>query len=65
MIISTSKIERILAERLLTQKAFAESSGLSRQSISTILRRGTCAPITAGKLAQALGVTVEDLQEEQ
>lgn len=40
MNISTTKIEALLAERGLTKTALAESCGISRQNISTIVRRG-------------------------
>lgn len=64
MNISTRKIEIILAERGITKKALSEASGISRQNISTIIRRGTCAPGTAGKLAAGLGVSVEAIAKE-
>ena len=60
MQIDTQKIMLILAEKGLTKKAFAERSGVSRQNISTILCRGTCEPVTAGKLATGLGVSVSE-----
>ena len=34
---------------------------MSRQNISTIIRRGTCEPRTAGKLAAGLGVSVLEI----
>ena len=64
MNISTMKIETMLAERRMTKAALAESCGISRQNISTIIRRGTCEPKTAGKLALGLGVPVSELIEE-
>ena len=63
MNINRTRIDAMLAERGLTQAALAADSGLSRQSVSTILTRGTCAPKSAGKLASALGVPVESLLE--
>ncbi len=63
MNISTTKIETMLAERGMTRTALAELSGISRQNISTIIRRGTCEPKTAGKLAAGLGVPVTDILE--
>lgn len=63
MNISACKIETLLAERGMTKAAFAEVCGVSRQNISTIIRRGTCEPKTAGKLATGLGVSVADLIE--
>ena len=64
MNISTTKIETLLAERGMTKAALSENCGISRQNISTIIRRGTCEPKTAGKLALGLGVTVAELIEE-
>ena len=61
MTINTIRIEMMLAERGLTKAAFAESCGISRQNVSTIIRRGTCEPKTAGKLAAGLGVPVADI----
>lgn len=54
-------IEKSLAVRGLTQKKLAEMSGLYRQNISTILKKGSCTPITAGKIAAALGVDVSEI----
>lgn len=63
MKISATRIETILAERRMTKAALADSCGVSRQNVSTILRRGTCEPRTAGKLAAGLGVDVADIVE--
>ena len=57
------RIEIMLAKKRMTKATLAEKSGVSRQNISTIVRRGTYSPITAGKLAAALGVEVVDLTE--
>lgn len=64
MDIDTIKIETMLAERGMTKTALAELSGISRQNISTIIRRGSCNPKTVGKLAAGLGVNVADILEE-
>lgn len=61
MIINATHIEALLAERGLTKKALAGHCGISAQNISTIIRRGTCEPKTAGKLAAGLGVHVADI----
>lgn len=61
MTINTQRLEVMLAERGLTKAALAESCGISRQNISTILRRGTAEPKTIGKLAAGLGVPVTDI----
>lgn len=64
MNINAKKIEILMAERGMTKAALSESCGMSRQNISTIIRRGTCEPKTAGKLALGLGVPVAELIEE-
>lgn len=65
MRINTFKIKTLLADRGMTRKELAKSSGISRQSVSTILHRGTCEPRTAGKLASGLGVTVAEIVVEE
>lgn len=64
MTIDTMRIETMLADRGLTKKAYAANCGISRQNISTIMRRGTCEPKTAGKLAAGLGISVADIIKE-
>ena len=64
MIINTQRIELMLAERGMTRTALAASCGISRQNVSTIIRRGTCEPKTAGKLAAGLGVSVAEIIKE-
>ena len=63
MKISARKIEIRLAEKGMSKIDLAKSCEISRQNISTILRRGTCEPKTAGKLASGLGLTVKDITE--
>lgn len=58
MKINVRAIEIILAETQMTRAALAEKCNISRQNISTILRRGSCEPLTVGKLARGLGVDV-------
>lgn len=61
MNLMVQSIETKLAEQGMTKKALAEKCGISPQNISTIIRRGTCEPKTAGKLAVGLGVPVADI----
>lgn len=61
MTIDTIRIEEILAKRNMTKTAFAKECGVSRQNVSTIIRRGTCEPRTAGKLAAGLGVSIAEI----
>lgn len=64
MTINTTKLETLLAEQGMTKTTLAAQSGISRQNISTIIRRGTCEPKTIGKLAAGLGISVAELIEE-
>lgn len=50
-----------LAEKGMTRTSLASSAGMCRQSVSTVLKRGTCNPVTAGKLAAALDVDISDI----
>lgn len=65
MTLNTQRIEVMLAERGLTKAALAENCGISRQNVSTIIRRGTAEPKTVGKLAAGLGVPVAEIIEER
>lgn len=62
--INATKIELLRAEQNLTNSALAERCGISRQSISAIVRRGSCNPLTAAKLARGLGVPTESIIKE-
>lgn len=61
MKINTQKVEALLAEKQMSKKTLAENCGISAQSVSTIIRRGSCEPRNAGKLAKALGVHVIEI----
>ena len=65
MTINAQYIETRLAELGLTKKALAAGCGISAQNVSTIIRRGTCEPKTAGKLASGLGVPVAEIIREE
>lgn len=65
MKIDAHKIILILAEKGMTRSSLSERCGLSRQSISTIIRRGTCSVVSAGKIAIGLGVPVCEIAKEE
>lgn len=65
MTLNKLRIVTLIAEQQTTQASLAQKCGLSRQSLNTILRRGTCEIRTAGKLAVGLGVNVEDILREE
>lgn len=65
MILNVRKIKVLLAENKLSCYAFAKKSGFSRQAISRMFKRGTCGYVNAGRLAEALGVSVSEITEEE
>lgn len=62
MKISKERMDALMAERGLTGKELARRAGMTPQTLSTLRTRGTCTPITAGKIASALGVLVNKIQ---
>lgn len=58
MQIKTDTILIILAEKQWSKTTLAEKTGISRQSISIILAKGTCNTVNAGRIAEALDVPV-------
>lgn len=61
MRIDKNKIELILAEKGLTQAVAAEKSGLSQSRYTVIINSEAVRPKTVGKIAQGLGVPIEDI----
>ena len=59
MRLNKQKILSLLADKQMTRSNLAKASGIRPQNLSTILKRGSCEPITAGKIARGLGVPVE------
>lgn len=61
------KFDRELVDIAIAQsdvasyRELARRMGCSVQNLSVILKRGSCKPVTAGKIAQALGVSVESI----
>lgn len=65
MEISRRKIKILMATQALTVKALAERMNTQANNLSTILTRATCRPETAVKIADALGVPVREIIEEE
>lgn len=57
-------LEIMAARRGLRVGQLADKAGLNRQNLSIIKRRGTCTALTAIKIADALGVDVTEIIEE-
>lgn len=65
MRVNKRSIQFYMAEKKLTIKSLAERIGMAPQNLSNIISRGACKPITAGRIAEGLGVTVMDIIEEK
>ena len=65
MKINSFRIITHLAKQGMTQGELAKQAGTTRQALSTLIQRGTCEPRTIGKIANALGVDVEELIEHE
>lgn len=65
MRIDKRQIHIYLAEQKLTVKSLAERIGMKPQNLSNIVTRGSCKPVTAGRIADGLGVTVSDIVKEE
>ena len=64
MKLNVNKIKLVLAEKGMLLQELAAQSGISRQSVSAVMARGTCAIVTAGKLAKGLGLSVTEIVRE-
>nr|DAW68055.1 MAG TPA: Helix-turn-helix protein [Caudoviricetes sp.] len=65
MFIDRYKLNIELMKRNITQKQLAEMCGLSRVTVNYIIRGRSCSGKTGYKIAQALGVKIEDLKQEE
>lgn len=65
MRISKWSIQFYMAEKKLTVKSLADRIGMMPQNLSNIINRGSCKPITAGRIADGLDVTIMDIIEEK
>lgn len=63
--LNVSAIKKLMAEKRMTTIQLAKLSGLVPNSISKILHRGTCSIISAGCIAAALDVDVEEIWKEE
>lgn len=65
MIINRDKIDLLAAAKGMTSEQLAIASGISRQNLSTIKTRGTCNPMSALKIAAALGVDASEITKSE
>ena len=59
------KIKTLLAEREMNQSDLAVKIGVNRQQVNDLLSRETCTLKTLGRIAKALGVSVEEIVKEE
>lgn len=63
------KIDRVALDVALVESGIssyarlAQEMGCSPQNLYIVLRRGSCRPVTAGKIAKALNVPLETIAE--
>lgn len=65
MKIDSFKIKLLMAEQEINQSILEERCGISRQSISATLGRGTCSYTNVGKIAKALGVDIREIVKDE
>lgn len=65
MKLNTWKIKMLLAEREMSQSDLAIKIGVNRQQVNDLLSRETCTLKTLGRIAKALGVSVEEIVKEE
>lgn len=56
-----SKIVELRNAKNMTIQQLADMSGLPKRTVEEVLRRDTCSVNTAIKLADALGITLDEL----
>ncbi len=54
-----------MAEKGLTTVEVSKRTGISRQNFSTMKLRGTCTPVSAGKIAKGLEVDLSEIIEKE
>ena len=65
MELSRYKINLAMARKQMTVIQLAKAYGASRNRINILLNSRTVSPVTAGKLAAALGVDVTEIIEDE
>lgn len=62
MLIDDFKLRYILYKQRKTQTALSDETGITRYTINAICNGKSCSKRTAQKIADALGITLEELQ---
>jgi plasmid maintenance system antidote protein VapI len=64
MYLDRAKMEACMSDLLLRPKRLAELANIQQNTLQSALRGKNVSTITAGKIAQALGVSARDIQKE-
>lgn len=57
-------VKKAMAEKRVNGKMLSALTGISRNGVSLILSRGTCSLTSAGLIADALGMEIEEIVRE-
>lgn len=61
MKIDSAFIRLCIAERSMTLKDVERRGGIAPNSLASVLKRGSCSTVTAGRIAKGLGIPVADI----
>lgn len=65
MRLSRSKIDIAMARKQMTVTQLAKAYGVSRARINVVLNQREVSTVSAGRMAEALGVDVTEILEEE
>ena len=63
--LNTLAIKKLMAEKRMTTAELARLSGINSNTITRVTKQGTCTVETAGLIAAALDVSVEEIWKEE
>ena len=63
--LDTLAIKKLMAEKRMTTAELARLAGINSSTITRVTKRGTCTVKTAGWLAAASDVSVEEIWKEE
>ena len=64
MKIKVKNINALMAKNIINPYELCTKAGFSYQTYRNLLKKSTCKPATAGRLAKALGVDVTEIIEQ-
>lgn len=64
MKIKVKNINALMAKNIINPYELCTKAGFSYQTYRNLLKKSTCKPATAGRLAKALGIDVTEIIEQ-